>query len=118
MLTDTFIATMAHEVNRIYCTLLGDDSQVEWKDAPEWQKQSAINGVAFHREHPDATAESSHENWWADKREEGWVYGPVKDPIKKEHPCCVPYTELPLEQQVKDTLFKAIVTGLLKHQKD
>ena len=33
------IAKIAHEVNRTYCIEIGDDSQLSWKDAPEWQKR-------------------------------------------------------------------------------
>lgn len=51
----------------------------------------------------------SHENWLKQKMAEGWVYGPIKDPEKKEHPCCVPYEELPPEQKIKDTIFIDIV---------
>jgi hypothetical protein len=53
--------------------------------------------------------EQSHESWWAEKQRTGWTYGPVKDAEKKTHPCCVPYAELPREQQRKDALFFAIV---------
>jgi len=42
----------------------------------------------------------------------GWKYGAVKDADKKEHPCFVPYEELPKEQQAKDHLFKATVSAL------
>ena len=51
----------------------------------------------------------SHESWLAEKRATGWKYGPVKDPEKKEHPCCVPYAELPAAQQAKDRLFTGTV---------
>jgi hypothetical protein len=44
-----------------------------------------------------------------EKKAAGWIYGPVKDPEKKEHPCIVPYDQLPIEQRTKDYLFKAIV---------
>ena len=38
------IAEIAHNINRAYCKSIGDDTQPEWKDAPDWQKQSAISG--------------------------------------------------------------------------
>lgn len=101
-------ARLCHEVNRAYCRSIGDDSQPAWEDAPQWQKDSAINGVEFHLEN-ETTSEQSHENWLKVKEAEGWIYGPVKDPEKKEHPCMVPYNELPIEQRTKDFLFKAIV---------
>jgi hypothetical protein len=109
IIAKTVIAKVAHAVNRAYCLALGDDSQPKWADAPDWQKESAINGVTFHALYPNADPSQSHENWMKEKEEAGWKYGPVKDPEKKEHPCMVPYEELPLEQRVKDYLFKAVV---------
>lgn len=107
------IARVAHEVNRAYCKAIGDDSQLPWDDAPDWQRSSARNGVAFHLAR-EVTPEQSHENWMEVKRAEGWKYGPVKDPEKKEHPCFTEYENLPQEQRVKDYLFKAIVDTLKK----
>ena len=43
---------------------------------------------------------------------EGWVWGPVKDFDKKTHPCLIPYSELPLEQQRKDAIFQGVVRGV------
>lgn len=102
------IAKVCHNVNRAYCRSIGDYSQPTWKEAPDWQKESAINGVDFHMSN-DVSPEQSHENWMKVKLEDGWVYGDVKDPDKKEHPCMVPYEELPVEQRTKDYLFKAVV---------
>jgi RyR domain len=112
MLTIEQVAEVCHETNRAYCAQLGDLSQPEWTDAPEWQKRSAINGVIFHRNNPDASPSASHESWLEEKRRDGWSYGPVKDPGRKLHPCFVPFTGLPLEQQAKDKLFKGIVDAL------
>ena len=102
-------ARAAHEVNRAYCLALGDDSQLPWDDAPEWQRVSARKGAVLHLCHRDASAAMSHEAWIAEKVATGWKYGPVKDSEKKEHPCMVPFEELPREQQVKDYLFRATV---------
>ncbi len=41
------IARVCHEVNRALCEAFGDHSQPAWADAPEWQRQSTITGVAF-----------------------------------------------------------------------
>jgi hypothetical protein len=103
------IARLCHEVNRAYCQAIGDNSQPKWDDAPEWQRHSAQDGVMFSLDHPEATPADSHANWFKDKFASGWKHGPVKDPDKKEHPCMVPYDQLPLEQRVKDHLFQAIV---------
>lgn len=106
------IAEVCHEINRAYCLALGDTSQVAWKDAPEWQKQSAIKGVIFCIDNPDAPPSANHDAWLAEKTATGWKYGPVKDEVKKEHPCYVSYAELPVEQKAKDYIFKAVVAQL------
>lgn len=112
MATVEQIARVCHEVNRAYCTAIGDNSQPAWEDAEDWQKQSAILGVKGTLAHPGGTPQDSHELWLAHKEAEGWTYGPRKDPAKKEHPCMVPYDQLPTEQRVKDHLFIAVVRAL------
>jgi len=103
------IAKICHEANRAYCETLGDNSQLSWQGAPDWQKESAINGVQFHMTNPDSKPWDTHNNWLREKEAAGWVYGPVKDEVKKEHPCMVEYLELPAEQQLKAALFISIV---------
>lgn len=112
------IARVAHEANRAYCTAIGDDSQVAWEAAPEWQRTSALNGVKYHVEHPGARPEDSHDNWLAEKEAEGWKHGEVKDVNAKTHPAFLPYWELPIEQRIKDALFIAVVKTLLKAEAD
>lgn len=107
------IAKTAHEVNRAYCVSIGDKSQPSWEDAPDWQKKSAVNGVKFHIENPDAKPEDSHNSWLKEKETDGWKYGEVKDPEKKEHPCFVPYDKLPQEQKTKDYLFIGVVRSFV-----
>ena len=102
------LAEVCHEVNRAYCQALGDNSQPPWKNAADWQKLSACKGVEAHL-FSDLTPEQSHSLWLEQKRQDGWAYGSVKDVEKKEHPCFVPYAELPPEQRVKDYLFAAVV---------
>jgi hypothetical protein len=112
-ITNEQIAQICHEANRTYCHTIGDDSQPEWEFAPDWQRQSAINGVNFHMfEHSQGRkplASASHESWMKEKAEQGWKYGPVKNPETKEHPCFLPYDQLPLEQRMKDYIFGSIV---------
>lgn len=107
------IARVAYEVIRAYCQSLGDNSQPAWEDAPQWQRDSALSGVGFHMVFPNASPAESHRVWMAQKMDEGWTYGPEKRPELKQHPCLVPFEELPREQQVKDFLFRGVVHALL-----
>jgi hypothetical protein len=114
LLYDIEIAQVAHQVNKAYCESLGDFFQVDWAQAPDNIKGSAVNGVNYLLDNPKATPENSHENWLKFKRNDGWVYGPVKDSVAKTHPCMVPYAELPTAQKAKDAIYHAIVRTLAK----
>ncbi len=107
------IAQICHEANKVYCEFLGDYSQKSWEEASEWQITSAYVGVCFVMDHPDALPNAQHEQWMRDKITDGWKYGPVKDEETKQHPCLVPYDELPREQRFKDTLFQTIAKTCL-----
>jgi hypothetical protein len=106
------IAMACHEANRAWCEAQGDRSIKPWAEAPTNIKDSAVDGVCFHIENPDAGAQASHDNWLKFKEADGWVYGPVKDAEAKTHPCMVPFAELPVEQQAKDVMFRNIVHSL------
>lgn len=107
------IARMCHEANRAYCQSMGDNSQVSWEQAPDWQKDSVRKGIALYLNNPKASPEDSHESWYKEKQATGWVYGATKDPDKKTHPCMVAYKELPYEQQMKDSIFGGVARGML-----
>lgn len=106
------VAGIAHENNRTYCAAIGDHSQLPWEQAPEWQKLSALKGVAHILNNPNAGPGDSHRSWLAEKEADGWVFGEVKDAEAKTHPCMVPFDQLPPEQQMKDHLFVGIVRTL------
>lgn len=106
------IAKICHQVNKAFCESIGDFSQPDWSDAPGWQKESAMLGVELHLSDPSAGPEASHASWYNQKISEGWVYGTIKDSDKKEHPCLVPFSELPENQKSKDYIFRAIVLSL------
>ncbi|ASD50479.1 hypothetical protein FDI24_gp198 [Acidovorax phage ACP17] len=104
-------AQLAHNANRAYCEMIGDFSQLPWDAAPEWQRESARQGVRFHLDNPDAGPSGSHESWLKVKEAEGWRYGPIKDADAKTHPCFLPYDELPSSQKLKDYIFTSVVKG-------
>lgn len=108
-----FIASVAHEANRLWCAFNGDRSQPSWEAAPDWQRDSAAQGVRFHINNPEASDSASHDNWMAQKTAEGWTYGEIKDPVFRTHPCLVRFEDLPPVQQHKDRLFRTIVRALI-----
>jgi len=105
------IAKVCHEANKAYCEGLGDFTQRPWEQAPTWQQDSVIDGVMFYLQAPRQVHEL-HENRMKLKEADGWKLGPIKDAEKKEHPCMVPFGELPIQQQLKDGLFLSIVVSL------
>ena len=110
------IASIAHAANKAYCEVLGDHSHAPWTTAPAFQKEGLIKGVercldALERGEVVA-GEDMHRAWMDHKLDEGWRYGPDKSTEEKTHPCIVEYADLPIEQQVKDSLFIAIIEAL------
>ena len=107
------IAHVCHEANRALQITAGEaDVSPHFMEAPEWQVQSAYEGVQAALD--GQTPEQLHESWSATKIREGWVWGEVKDPAAKTHPCLVPYSELPESQRIKDYVFQAVVGAFAK----
>jgi hypothetical protein len=113
MYTNEQIAKVCHQANKAWCEANGDGSQQNWDYAEQWQQESALKGVQFARENPTAGHDAQHNAWMADKIDNGWVCGELKDADKKTHPCIVPFENLPEFQQKKDALFSNIVKTLI-----
>lgn len=107
------VAYMTHQANKSWCELHGDYSQKDWNEAEDWQRESAIKGVQFRIDNPNAGDDAQHNAWMQDKIDNGWKYGEVKDPQRKLHPCIVPFEQLPEFQKMKDVIFCAIVDALI-----
>ena len=103
-------AQAAHDANRAYCQVIGDHKQVPWDQAAPWQRAACIKGVTGVLK--GNTPEQSHEAWVKDQKAGGWKHGPVKDAYRKEHPCILPYKQLPAEQRAKDSLYIAVVSAM------
>ena len=50
----------------------------------------------------EALAKNIHEVWSAGRIAEGWVYGESRNDELKQHPCLVPYEDLPESEKEYD----------------
>lgn len=50
----------------------------------------------------ETLAENVHDTWAAGRLADGWTYGLERNDVKKQHPCLVPYDELPEEEKDYD----------------
>lgn len=56
-------------------------------------------------------SENTHEVWSAQRIKDGWTYGPKRDDTSKQHPCLVPYDQLPDSEKEYD---RQTAVGALK----
>lgn len=54
---------------------------------------------------------NAHEIWAQKRIDEGWSHGPRRDDEAKEHPCLIPYDELPESEKEYDRI---MVTEAIK----
>ena len=50
----------------------------------------------------EALAGNAHDTWAKGRMATGWTYGPVRDDAMKQHPCLVPYGDLPDSEKEYD----------------
>lgn len=50
----------------------------------------------------EAMAMNVHEVWATSRIAEGWQYGDTRDDARKQHPCLMPYNELPENEKEYD----------------
>lgn len=105
------IARVCHEALRAYGFSIGDHTLPTWDMAST--QESTISGVRAVITAPQITPEQLHEKWTQERQAAGWKWGPVKLPERLEHPCLVPYDQLPSEQRMKDVLFRAVVLACM-----
>lgn len=70
--------------------------------------------VTLRTEHLKITellAKNTHELWSTQRLADGWKYGPQRDDAKKQHPCLVPYEDLPESEKEYD---RAISVGVIE----
>ena len=106
------IAQVVHDAIRAWSAVHGQHAIPRWADAPDWMQASTLRSVAFVLDYPDASAGDQHRQWMAQRLEEGWVFGEVRDEDAKTHPMLVPFEDLPDFEIKKDLLVAAIVKAL------
>ena len=50
----------------------------------------------------ETLAKNVHDTWAKERIAAGWSYGPKRDDEQKQHPCIVPYEELPESEKECD----------------
>lgn len=50
----------------------------------------------------ESISKNVHEVWAQTRISQGWSYGPERNDELKQHPCLVPYEQLPEEEKVYD----------------
>lgn len=104
------IAKVAHEANRVWDEVNGQQGGTTWNTAADWQRSSAVNGVKLALQ--GATPADLHEAWRQQKLANGWTLGPQKDPAAKTDPSLKPYNELSDLQKRSPRLVDAIAHAL------
>lgn len=49
-------------------------------------------------------AKNVHETWSEARMKEGWRFGPERNDAAKEHPCLIPFEELPDSEKAYDRI--------------
>lgn len=76
-------------------------------------RRETVGPFAFRPAEIEALAESEHARWAAERRRNGWRYGPRRDDVRRIHPGLTPWAVLPEDQRDKDRLFIRALPALL-----
>lgn len=96
----------AYEASRAWCHSIGDDSHKPFDDLSTAEKapiRESVIGIL-----QGNIPEQIHEDWRRRKIADGWSYGSEKDEERRSHPALLPYAELPLEQRVKNDIWRGV----------
>jgi ryanodine receptor 2 len=50
----------------------------------------------------ETLARNVHDQWALRRMKDGWTLGPVRDDVQKQHPCLVPFEDLPEAEKEYD----------------
>jgi hypothetical protein len=102
------LAKIAHEMNRVYRQLSGDDSVQPWEKATEAQRRGMIFGVVHQLKMPGADTTSLHRGLVKSLTAQGWRQGEM-DAKKGTHPGCQDFKAMPHEYKARTLLFTTLV---------
>lgn len=117
--SDEVIARSVHNLN---ASIKADHEQeIEfWHELhPDaWQRADTFRQINLLRDNPDMTAQEEHVRWLSARLEDGWQYGAVRNPDKKESPLLVPWEKLPfVNRALSESGFSVIRILLGQDQK-
>lgn len=102
-----FALSLVHNANAVLKSANGEKHE-ELADMDPARKESIRNAIKYALEN-DTSPEESHISWLEAQEKLGYVYGPVIDRVALQHPCMVPYNQLPEAQKTKDAMFVSII---------
>ena len=103
------VAREAYEVNRIFCSVMGDGTRPEWENISEENRNQFVTEVLEISAFPDMTFEKYCEDRFCAMGRSGWKHGPIENAEIKEHPYMLPYAQLPQKRQIKEQVFYLVV---------
>lgn len=106
------IAKIAHLICTAYCLAAGIEAPTPWDELSDDAKDARAGDVEYLKTNQSAGPDALHVQWKTVKEAEGWTFGETRDEEAKTHPGLVPFLELPLETQIRDSLFAATVSSL------
>ena len=113
MVKPEIIGEFVHESIRAFRRATGDTAPLpSWDELPKEKQEITMDTVIRLVQDPDMNEVDVHNQWVLSKFDDGWRYGDTYDEKKKTHPLIVPYTDLPQEERLKDSLVRGIVNSL------
>jgi hypothetical protein len=105
------IARIAHEATR-QLAMVYNETRTAWEALSDDLQQLIIQRVREHLEHPEQSAQSTHDAWVDRRLLEGWQYAADLNLQERRHPHLMPFHKLPPRERARQTLFVSTITAL------
>lgn len=106
-MTTIRIAQLLHKL-MVYQALYVEDRPMRlWEDLDPKDQAMYMDAVAW-IQMESVTPDMIHDFWIKRMEAQGWIYGVIKDPVHKTHPCMCPYEQLTEYEKAKDVQFLAL----------